>query len=297
MPPESLSPEVSWKDLLDWGEKQLASLDSLGSSESRTNAEWLLEDLAGIHRHQIYLEANPKISSKVPIEIASKFRQLVAERKKRIPLAYLTGKTVFWKEVLEVNPACLIPRPETEILIEKFIEITGWKADHPFTFLDLGTGSGAMTVALLRYFEKAQATLSDISEKSLEIARKNLDSYKLLDRAELVRSDLFENCAKRRWDAILSNPPYLAEADWKEIQPELLFEPREALDGGKDGLHFYRRIASESKKYLSPQGWLMVEVGQGQAEKVGELFLNHGFKNIQIFKDHSDIKRVVTANG
>lgn len=239
--------------------------------------------------------------------MTQEFSQIIRARKKRIPLAYLLGKAHFYREVLEVGPGCLIPRPETEILIDCFIKHAGFAKQDSFSFLDLGSGSGAIGIAILREFPNARATFSDVSPTALEYTRKNIERYGLLDRSELVLSDLFsaptflltrsageETGGRRKWDAIVSNPPYLSHADFESLQSEVLAEPREALDGGKDGLEFYRRILQEAHLYLKREGWLVMEIGILQAETIaGWMTRANSVIADRIFKDHSGIDRVV----
>ena len=288
-------------DLLSWG---MQELKALGPLEARVNAERLLEEITGLARHEIYSGETDETTDR-------KFRRLVGQRKKRIPLAYLVGKAYFWNETLEVEPGCLIPRPETETLVERFIEKSGFPANGQFQFLDSGCGSGAIGIALLRHFPNAEAVFCDISEKALEVTRRNLKRYGLSTRAQVVKSDLFENLTgpgpieknrmgpgpvSAKWDAILSNPPYLGASDWKVLEPEILFEPREALDGGNDGLGFYRRIAREAGPFLRREGRLVLEAGIFQAEKISDLLSQTKlFREIQIFKDSIGIDRVVMA--
>lgn len=280
---------VVW-DLLSWGKEEL---ESLGPEEAQASAERLLAGVLSLERYRLYLGPGEEI----PEGKAEEFRRLVRERKRRKPLAYLLGKVSFWNEILEVGPGCLIPRPETELLVERFLENCGCRETDPFTFLDLGSGSGAVGIALLRYFPKARVIFSDISAEALEITQKNLGRYGLQNRVEVVCSDLFEAFQKsgRKWNAILSNPPYLSQGDWEKVEPEILFEPRTALDGGNDGLDFYRRIAEQAERHLQPGGWLALEAGIHQAEKIRPLLTEGSFKNIRIFKDHSGIERVVLA--
>ena len=280
-------------DLLSWGKEELASL---GPGESQAGAERLLAGVLGVERFRLYLGQGDEVSE----EKAGDFRRLIAERKRRRPLAYLLGKVSFWNEILEVGPGCLIPRPETELLVERFLEESGFGKNDSFTFLDLGSGSGAIGIALLRHFPRARATFSDVSPEALEITQKNLGRYDLSNRAEIVCSDLFESFRisgrGRKLNAVLSNPPYLSRADWETAQPEILFEPRMALDGGEDGLDFYRRIAREAPHHLVRGGWLALEAGIHQAAKVSALLLENNFKNIRIFKDYAGIDRVVLAH-
>ncbi len=324
-------------DLLDWGKEELKVL---GSSEAEVNAEQLLCQTAGLDRFQLYLEPRRKISRELKI----KYCELIARRKKRIPLAYLVGEASFWNETLKVNQDCLIPRPETELLVEQFIRQTRFQKDQAFSFLDLGAGSGAIGISLLRHFAKAKATFSDISRKALELVRDNLTCYALLNRAEIIYSDLFSSFTAedapglpgvsgavpargdrlgaggrakrgpltphptlspqgerervrgfRKWNTIVSNPPYLSEDDWQAVEPEIFFEPKIALQGGKDGLDFYRRIVPAAKSYLETNGWLFLETGKGQAGAVRNLFEQNHFQNIMIFKDFNRIERIVSG--
>ena len=181
-------------------------------------------------------------------------------------------------------------------MVEQVSKAFGGEAEKSFLFLDIGTGSGAIAIAILRAFKKAHGTLLDISGEALEVAKRNLRRYALENRAKPVRGDLFEPFSiDEKWDLIVSNPPYLSEEDWKEVQEELKFEPRRALDGGKDGLDYYRKIILGAKDHLNHGGWLALEVGQGQADKVSKWLQEAGYDNIQRFKDHLQVQRVVTA--
>lgn len=289
--------------LLEWSRRELANL---GTEEAGASAERLLEETLGLERTFLYLKAGDRVSgSKV-----ADYRRLILKRKARVPVAYLLRKAYFWNEVLEVRPGCLIPRPETEILVDTFIRRSGFQKQDKFSFLDLGAGSGAIGIAVLRHFPKARGTFSDISRKALQVTRLNLQNYGLLKRAEIVCSDLFESfprtlfegCKKperesngRKWDVILSNPPYVAQRDLSKLEPELKLEPALALDGGKDGLSFYRRILRQAKKFLVPKGLLGLEIGAGQAPAVKTLIRKNGFEDPVIIKDYSGIPRVLMA--
>lgn len=279
--------------ILEWGKKEL---EFLGSAEAAEEAEKLLEEIVDSPRSTLYLEAERQI----PAKDLRQYQEWIQCRKKRIPLAYILGKAYFWEESLEVGPGCLIPRPETEVLVERFIEVSGFSKENRFHFLDAGCGSGAIGIALLRYFQNARATFLDSSENALQFTRRNLARYSLGDRAEVVHSDLFEAVRSaagenpRKWDAMISNPPYLSKEDWENLAPEILFEPREALDGGRDGLAFYDRILSEATEFLNPGGRLALEVGKGQAACVRvKMQKSNFFREIQIFKDYNNIERVV----
>lgn len=289
MPPKSATRVKTLEDALRWGGTQLKVL---GKTEARASAERLLEEVLELDRLHIYLAARKPIAARDVRE----YRRLIQQRKKRIPLDYLFGRTHFWNEVLEVGPGCLIPRPSTEILVEKFFEKSGFKKDEKFSFLDLGCGSGAIGIAVLRNYPKASAVFADISKQALAVTQSNLKHYGLLSRARAVQSDLFQSFAgqKEKWDVILSNPPYLSAKDLKIAQPEILREPLVALDGGRDGLDLYRRIANDAPLYLKPGGLLVLEMGKGQAAAVKK-FLSKSFTEIEVFKDYAKIDRVITA--
>lgn len=283
---------LTFAETLKWGKKELAFL---GDRQAAYETECLLEEISGCSRAMLYLELNHEISAKD----LNRFREWIQNRKARMPLAYILERAYFWNESLEVGQGCLIPRPETEILVERFIETSGFPKEKKFRFVDLGCGSGAIGIALLRHFKNARAAFLDISEKALQITRKNLGRYKLLDRSEVLHSDLFEafrTASKensKKWDAIVSNPPYLSKRDWKNVEPEILFEPRQALDGGENGFVFYERILSAASEFLNPGGWLAVEVGQGQAASVAGRMQRNSFAEIKIFQDYNNIERVV----
>ena len=275
-------------ELILWGEEELKEL---GPAEARLNAEILLFEISGMDRTKLYLESSKILSP----EKTESYRNLIAKRKNRIPLAYLTGRAHFWEETLEVNPGCLIPRPETEILIESFLRHSGFSKDKTFSFLDLGSGSGAIGIALLREFKNSRAAFCDISPDALKVTANNICRYELGSRTEIFISDLFHAFEGRKWDAIFSNPPYFAKVDWNWVEPEISYEPKTALNGGEDGLEFYRNIAKQAGNYLKPKGWLVLEMGIDQAPKVKELLAQNGFCNLGIFKDHGGIDRVIMA--
>lgn len=283
----------SWTDLLLWGQEELAAL---GPRESQTSAEYLLEEVSGMKPWRMKLESHLK-----PNETqAFRYQAMIGERKTRRPAAYVTGKAYFRNECFEVNSACLVPRPETELLVEAVIQTTAYGSAHEFEFLDLGTGSGAIAISLLRFFTKAKAVIADVSGGALQLACRNAESYDLSGRVQAVESDFFsafrEAKTKKKWPVIVSNPPYLAERDWLDAEPEILHEPRLALDGGPDGLKAYRQIAKEAGEFLSDGGLLFFEVGQGQAEAVKAILIHQGFTQKKVLKDFAGIDRIVIVS-
>jgi len=278
----------SFKNLLSWAHTQFEFLDK---NQARQEIERLFEEVTGLRKTDLYLEPERSFSR----DEVNRFRAFVSKRKERMPLAYVLNKAPFYNEELEVNEHVLIPRPETEILVERFIERSGFRKEDSFRFLDLGSGSGAIAVAVLRHFKNAQATCSDISTDALSVTRKNLISYNLDGRAEIIHSDLFENLGQRQWDAILSNPPYVAPEEFTGLEPEIFYEPRLALAGGDDGYSFYRRIIHQTPVYLKKGGWLIVEMGASQAQRVENWLGAENFEKIQIFRDYCGKDRVAMA--
>lgn len=322
------------RDLIRQG---CAELFQVGIDRSREECEYILMDLCRCSRAWLYLDRGKTID----IAVQERFFEMIEKRKTRIPLAYLLGETDFWKETLFVDKRCLIPRPETEILVEAVIREmrlikknrrAGFhlpddsgngrifpEEEEAFSFLDIGTGSGVIAIALLREFPNARGILLDISDGALEVAQRNVEKYGLQDRVKLVHGDIFnflgtwdlglgtrsENLVRGAspegrvsvFDLIVSNPPYLNQKDFENLQPEIEFEPRQALDGGLDGLDFYRKIIAGAKTCLTEEGFLALEVGQGQAETVSKWLQNEGYDKIHVFRDYLGIERVVTAKG
>jgi len=265
-------------------------LRSAGIEEAGEEARRILEDVLGIKKQELCLAPG----AEVPESGEKCFLKIIDERKTRKPLAYLLKRAYFRNESLFVNEACLIPRPETEILVDSVArQIIN---DEEISILDIGTGPGTIAVSLLRMLPKTRATLLDISGEALDAAGRNLGRYGLQDRAKLVKGDLFSAFDEEsKWDVIVSNPPYLTTAELENAQPELKFEPECALDGGKDGLDFYRIIVPSAWRHLGSGGLLAFEVGAGQAETVSTWLRDAGYDNIQRFRDYLQIERVVIA--
>ncbi|HCM42194.1 MAG TPA: peptide chain release factor N(5)-glutamine methyltransferase [Candidatus Omnitrophica bacterium] len=259
-----------------------------GIDEAQTESEHMLMQLLGLNRADIYLSSDKEVQP----EQEKQFFAWIQAREKRIPLAYLLGDVFFHSLKLKVGPGCLIPRPETEKLVEaSAAELKGKQSPW---LLDLGCGSGAIALALLSEIKDARAVLVDVSQEALEIARVNARELNFEKRAEFILSDLFSSLPlERKFDLIVSNPPYLTREDMNGLQPELAYEPRLALDGGVDGLDFYRRIIKDAGGYLKPGGCLGFELGAGQAEAVSAEMKRNGYEDLRIYKDHQDIERVV----
>ena len=253
----------------------------------RLDAEILLAFVLNCQRLKLYTESEKILS----VDEVRRFENLIAQRAKKIPVAYLTGSKEFFGLNFFVNENVLIPRPDTEILTQLVIENLGGEK----IFADLGTGSGAIAISVCKFVKNAVGFAVDISENALEVAKFNAKKFCVDDRINFFCGNLFEPLAGKKFDAIVSNPPYIPTADLKNLQDEVKTEPVTALDGGVDGLNFYRKIISDAPKFLNLQGFLAVEVGIKQAESVKKFFAENNFVEIEIFQDLAGIDRVVAG--
>lgn len=222
------------------------------------------------------------------------FRIIVSLRERDIPLSYLTRKVSFFGLTLHIEPGVFIPRPETEILVEVVLKKSSFLRGEKM-ILDIGTGSGAISLALAANLPEATVIGTDIDGLSVEIARKNAQKLSLRNKCFFLQTDLFpeENMS---FDIIVSNPPYIPSWQIPFLPREVSqFEPQKALDGGKDGLLFYRRIVEKVPRYLKKNGFLAVEVGQSEADEVSKIFSSF-FQRIEIFPDFNGIERIVVAS-
>ncbi len=221
------------------------------------------------------------------------FLRLVERRRAGVPLSYLTGTKEFWSIPLRVSPSVLIPRPETEVLVEKVLELS---SRGPESVLDVGTGSGNIAVALGRELPRARIVASDISRRALAVARSNAALQKVR-QVEFVRSNLFSafRGTGARFDFIVSNPPYVSRRDWEDLPAEIRdFEPRRALLAGESGLEFVERLVRQAATFLRPGGHLIFEIGDGQREDVLALF-GRRWTEIETAWDLAGRPRVITA--
>jgi len=259
-----------------------------GLDTPRLDAEVLLCHVLGKDRVYLYMNFEQPLQ---PEELAS-FRESVKQRVMRIPVAYITGIKEFMCLSFAVSPAVLIPRPDTEVLVETSLARLKPKADP--IILDIGTGSGAIIISLLKRMPEAKGIAVDISEEALTVAAQNAAKHEVSDRLTLEQSNLFASLTGRTFDAIISNPPYIDAKDMETLAPEIRHEPRVALAGGNDGQDFYRRIVAAAVEYLAPAGFVALEVGEGQARQVAALADDaSGLKMVDIVKDYGGIERVV----
>ena len=214
-----------------------------------------------------------------------------------IPVQYITGEAEFMGFDFDVNPSVLIPRPETEILVERVLTLIEREGISEPSILDLGTGSGAIAVSLTKLSPSCKMVASDVSEEALEVSRENAAANGVGDRIEFILSDLFERIpGRRKFDLVISNPPYVPSEDYDSLPPEVRSEPKIALDGGQKGLEFYKKIIPDAAKRLDRGGYLILEIGYGQARAIKDLFKSAGsYGDIEILKDYNDIDRIVFA--
>ena len=262
------------------------------SSTPRLDVETLLQKVLGVDRLYILLNLDRVLSN----DEEQLFNKFIEERLNNRPIAYIVGNREFMGLDFYVQEGVLIPRPDTEILVEEVIELA--KDKGKVNILDIGTGSGAITVSLAKYLENAKVTSVDISDIALEIGKRNAMENNVADRIDFIKSDLFSALDKNlKFDIIVSNPPYIKREVIETLDKQVKdFEPYNALEGGIDGLDFYRAITTQAKDFLKEGGILAYEVGHDQSEDVSKLMEMDGYTNIYTRKDLQQIDRVVIGN-
>lgn len=265
-------------------------LKGSGIDSPRLEAELLLSRATGWPRPVILIHDNKP----VPQEALAEFDELVARRCRREPLQQIVGEAEFYGLRILVDGNVMAPRPETEVLVEQVIK--RWKPDYR-TILDIGTGSGCMAVALAMNLPGCSVDAVDISEKALEVAHRNIDLHGLAGRVAPLLGDLFPK-GEKTYDVIVSNPPYIPTAEIDGLMPEVSgYEPHLALDGGGDGLRYYRKIAEALASRLKEPGLLALEVGQGQAGAVAGIIKEEmQWKSVKTVRDLCGVERVVLAH-
>ncbi len=270
--------------ILAWTKEYLLSK---GVENARLEAEWLLCAATGLDRVGLYLQYDKPLNES---ELAA-YRALVARRARREPLQHILGGQEFCGLEYEVSPDVLIPRHDTELLVSEALA----RFPDAGSVLDVGTGSGCIAVTLQKRLHLATVTATDISEAALAVARRNAAQHGA--PIEFLSGSLFAPVSGRNFDLIVSNPPYIPTVDIESLDREVRdYDPREALDGGDDGLHIYRVLIPASVGHLNPGGWLLVEIGIGQAVDVVKLFRKTGgFAEPIVAVDSGGIERVVGA--
>jgi release factor glutamine methyltransferase len=274
-------------------QKSAEFLAKKGVEPPRLQAELLLAHILKLPRMKLYLNFERALA---PAEVDG-LRELVKRRGQREPLQHITGSTSFCGLEIAVNRNVLVPRPETELLAE-----AGWNflstINSPLsTALDFGTGSGCLAIALAAKCPNAKVFTLDVSADALILARQNAVSNKVGDRIEFLQSDRFAALPEAiRFDLIISNPPYIPSTEIESLEPEVRdHDPRGALDGGADGLDFYRLLAAQAQQFLKPNGKIMLEFGDGQADAIKKIFENQNWVVEAIQPDYNQRQRIFIA--
>lgn len=287
-------------EAMHWGETQLKSN---GVEDPRCDADLLLAHVLGLTRDRLYLERERELTESELV----KFQDLIRRRGEREPIQYILGRQEFMGLEFYVNENVLIPRADSEILVEKLLEQGKKIPEYPRNkdlpiqkgpeekapaVLDLCTGSGALAIVIAHYWPQACVVGTDLSEKALEVARYN--GERLGVSVEWRQGDFLEPARGELWDFIITNPPYVSSSEYAACAPEIHREPAMAFLGGEDGLIFYRRLAKEVRPLLAPKGKILMEIGWEQAISVQAIWEAEGFVT-EVFKDLAGRDRVILA--
>jgi len=279
--------------LLNWVAEYLKNK---GVDSPRLSAELLLSCVLGLKRIELYTQFDKIVTE----EKLTGLHKLVERAGKHEPIAYLAGKTEFYSLEIEVTVDCMIPRPETELLVERAIEFLRARGGKQFV-CDLCTGSGCIAAAIAKNFSDCRIIATDICDAALSVAAKNIERYGLKERVKLLCGDLFDPVMPQldveKFDLIVCNPPYVSSAEFEKLDKNVKdYEPKLALFAGDDGLDIYRRIVEKVEQFLKPDAALMLEIGYEQGQTVRQLLEQAGcFGEITTEKDHCDNDRIVIA--
>jgi release factor glutamine methyltransferase len=268
-------------------------LGQAGIESAEQEARWIVQHVLRLPAHHVVTDRDRLLASTELVDV----KGLIQRRVGREPLQYILGTQEFCGLEFYVNPAVLIPRPETELLVEYVAQRIS--ADQPATIVDVCTGSGCIAVAVARRRPRARLIATDLSSRALDVARQNAACHGVGERIMWLEGDLLEALAgqklKGQVDIIVSNPPYIAEADWARLQPEVrLFEPRGALIAGPQGTELHERLLREAGRYLSPGGALILEIGAGQARAIRQIVEQLlGYRFHRLIYDEAGLERVV----
>jgi release factor glutamine methyltransferase len=282
--------QKSWTvlELLRWTTQYF---QDAGIESARLDAECLLAFALETSRLELYVQFEKPVMEGE----RARFRELVKRRAgERVPVAQLTGQKEFWSLPFQVSPDVLVPRPETEVLVQAALDRLP-DPEGEYRVLDVGTGSGAIAIAIASERPKTQLVATDISSSALQIATTNAEQLQVAERVQLRQGDLFEAVAGERFDLVVSNPPYVAGASRGDLPPELAHEPEEALFGGEDGFDVLRPLVAGFAEVLEPEGWAAVETGADQTERVAQWFRDAGFCEVEILRDLARLPRGVSG--
>lgn len=269
-------------------EQGYRTLQAAGIEEAILDARLLLEAVCGTDRNDLLVHGEQPVAP----QTEEKYLNWIRQRAEHIPLQQLTGEQDFMGLTFSVNEHVLIPRQDTEILVEEVLK----ELHDGMRVLDMCTGSGCILLSLMHYSNDCEGLGVDLSAEALEVAERNVLKVLTPEKAEHVQflqSDLFEKL-EDKFEIIVSNPPYIASAEVEKLMPEVRdHEPRMALDGTEDGLYFYRRIIKEAGKHLVSSGMLFFEIGYDQGQAVSELMRTQGYREVQVVQDYAGLDRVV----
>ncbi len=274
-------------------QKSAEFLTRKGVDSPRLQAELLLAQVLKLPRMKLYLNFERDLTDSE----ADEMRELVRRRGTREPLQHILGSVSFCGLEIAVNQSVLVPRPETELLAEAGWQFLSSRAPKASAALDFGTGSGCIAIAVAAKCQPARVTAVDVSAAALAVARANAQRHGLEQRIEFIQADALTGLPSSvRFDLVVSNPPYIPHDEISSLQPEVRdFDPPLALDGGEDGLDFYRRLAAESPGILKPGGRLMLEFGDGQAGKIKSLLAEQMWIVEAVLADYSQRQRILIA--
>jgi release factor glutamine methyltransferase len=263
-------------------------LKSNGIPEPKSDAEVLLSFILQIKRSRLPIIRDKRLTGKY----ISQYKKYIFRRLKREPVAYITGHIGFMDFELKVNRSVLIPRAETELLVETAL-IFG-KKEHKKSILDLCTGSGCIAISLAKLGNFKSITASDISKDALDIAKLNARTNNAVN-INFIESNMFNGIGDRKFDIVISNPPYVSEAEYSFLEPEISYEPKIALIAQNNGLFFYKEIGSKSNHYLKDAGFVILELNANKSDEVKQIFLDKLYKDIEIINDYAGLPRILKA--
>ena len=252
------------------------------------DSELLLAKVLDKSREEILINLDQNVEKNNSL----KFKKYLKRRSKNEPIAYILGEKEFWSKKFKVTKDTLIPRPETELLVDKLLDIY---KNKKISILDIGTGSGCIILSLLNSLKKSTGTGIDISQKAILIAKKNALKYNLQSRVKLINKS-YENIFNTKFDLIVSNPPYIKRKDLKNLSEDIKrYEPRIALDGGNDGLDLIKKVIYKTKNILKIKGTLALEIGNEQIKKVSKILFDNKFRIQNVIKDYKNNIRCIIA--
>ncbi len=253
------------------------------------DAELLLSKTLKKSREEVLINYDQNIEKKSILE----FKKYLTRRSRNEPVAYILGEKEFWSKKFKINKNTLIPRPETELLVEYLLKKFKGKK---LSILDIGTGSGCIIISLLNNLKHSNGLGIDVSKKAIEIAKKNSSYHKLQNKLKLINKNL-NGILNRKFDLIVSNPPYIMSKELKNLSEDIKrYEPIIALDGGNDGLDLIRKVIYKSKNILKINGTLALEIGYGQFKKVSKILTDNKFRIVSVLKDYKNNVRCIIAN-